>query len=261
MRTIPFGGPGRRSGIVPLALLIVGFLSVAAADAGATLRVESHNDPAGDETPITYRLDNPAWTRSPIEFALRGGETTSFGPQPGTYTVQAFPPSGWKVNDIRCIGPDPAEFVIDVPHGLVTLTHRQGAEQTCAFTNGKVNASGPPSSGVSPSPPPAELPKVKLPDEVALLGVFPGKGSVAVKLRLIKQSVISVQLRHGVRVRARKRVVRKAGTRVVRVSLRSETRRRFRERGRRRVPFTVRIRVAERGGTTKVFWYGVIIPV
>jgi hypothetical protein len=97
--------------------------------------------------------------------------------------------------------------------------------------------------------------------EAALLGVRPGRGFVAVRLRIIRRSVISVQLRRGTHVRARKRVVRRAGTRVVRIWLRRDTRRWYRERGRHRVLFTVRIRVAERRGATKVFWYRVMIAV
>jgi hypothetical protein len=259
MRRISFGGRGRRSRTIPFAVLVTGFLLVTAVDARATLRVESHNDPAGNTTAISYRLDSPAWTREPIAFALHDGESTSFGPGPGTYTVQALPPSGWRVNDIQCIGPDPAQFVIDVPHGLVTMTHQKGAEQTCAFTNGKVNA--PPSSGVAPSPPPEELPEVVVPKEIALLGVRAGKGFVAARLRIIKRSVINVHLRRGTRVLVKKRVVRRAGTRVVRIWLRPKTRRWFRERGRKRVLVTLKVRVAERRGTTKVFWYRVIVPV
>ncbi|HEX2413351.1 MAG TPA: hypothetical protein VHJ39_19460 [Solirubrobacteraceae bacterium] len=69
-----------------------------------------------------------------------------------------MPPSGWRVNDIQCVGPDPTQFVIDVANGLVTVTHGVSSEQTRSFTNGKVNASGPPSSGIAPSPPSDELP-------------------------------------------------------------------------------------------------------
>ena len=242
------------------ALLVIGLVA-GAADAGATLRVASHNDPAGDSTPITYRLDSPTWTRKPIQFALTDGESRSFGPNPGTYTVQALPPSGWRVNDIQCVGPDPAQFVIDVPNGLVTVTHGVSSEQTCSFTNGKVNASGPPSSGVAPSPPSDELPEVTLPREIALLGVHPGKGFVKVRLRIIRRSTISLQLRRGKRMLAFNRVSRRAGVRFARIELRPGTRRRFRNHGRERVEFTLRIKVAERRGTTKVLWYRVLVPV
>jgi hypothetical protein len=256
-----FADRTRWTRILPAALLGAVFFGATAASAGATLRVENHLDPAGDPTLITYRLDSAAWTREPIDFEQRDGESTSFGPQPGTYTVQALVPSGWRVADIKCVGPDPAQFVIDVPNGIVTVTHGPGAEQTCAFTNAKVEASGPPSSGVSPSPPPNELDEVLLPNETALLRVRTGKGYVAARLRLIKRSVISLQLRRNTRVLARKRITRRAGTREVRIALRRDTRRWFRNHGQKRVQVSLRLRVAERNGTTKVFWYRVIIPV
>jgi hypothetical protein len=244
---------------VRVGLIIVAVLTVTAADAGATVRVESHNDPAGNPTGITYRLDSPQWTREPIDFVLHDGGTTSYGPKPGTYTVQALPPPGWKVNDIQCIGPDPADFTIDVAHGVVTMTHRAGSEQTCSFTNGRVGASGPPSAGVAPSPPPDELPKVEVPRKVALLGVFPGRGFVDVRLRVIRRSTIKLHLRRGTRILAHKRVVRRAGVRRVRIRLRTDTRQWFRDRGHKRALFMLKIRVADRRGNKKVFWYRVIV--
>jgi ribosomal protein L31E len=255
--------PGCRRGwprilLVPLS---AGVLAFTASDAAATLRIESHNDPAGDPTTMTYRLDSPAWTPgSAIDFMLREGTSQSFGPGPGTYTVQATPPSGWRVNDIRCVGPDPAQFVIDVPNGLVTMTHGEGAEQTCAFTNGKVGAAGPPSSGVSPSPPANELPKVVIPEEIALLRVRAGTGYVAVRFRLVRSSVIKLQLRRGDRVVAKRRTVRGGGIREEEIRLRPKLRQRLKDRGRKRVPVTLRAVVAEPGGTTKVFRYRVIVP-
>jgi hypothetical protein len=47
---------------------------------------------------------------------------------------------------------------------------------------------------------------------------------------------------------------------VVRISLPREKIRSLRNRGRKRFPVTLRLRVSERGGTTKVFSYRVIIP-
>lgn len=257
---IPFEGRGRRVAMLPLGLLLVGCCAVAAPDAGATVRVASHNDPSGDATAITYRFDSPTWTREPIEFVLRDGETTSYGPQPGTYTVQAIPPPGWQVNDIQCLGPDPAGFIIDVPNGLVTMAHGEDAEQTCSFTNGKVDAPGPPSSGVAPSPPADELAKVKVPKEIALLGVRPGKGFVKATLRIIRRSIVKAQLRRGDRVLARTRVVRRAGTRAVRISLPRETLRSLRNRGRKRLPVTLVLKVFQSRETRKRFSYRVIIP-
>jgi hypothetical protein len=243
---------------VRVSLIIVAVLAVTAADASATVRVQSHNNPAGNPTGVTYRLDSPQWTREPIDFVLHDGEAKTYGPKPGTYTVQALPPSGWKVDDIQCVGPDPADFTIDLAHGIVTMTHRLDAEQTCSFTNGKVGASGPP-TGVAPSPPPDELPTVKLPKHVALLGVIPGKGFVDVRVRIIRRSTITLHLRRGTRVLARKRVVRRAGVRRVRIRLRPETRQFFRDRGQKRALFTLKIRLTDRRGNKKVFWYRVIV--
>jgi hypothetical protein len=246
---------------VGVGLIVVAFLIVTAADAGATIRIESHNDPAGNPTGITYRLDSPQWTRDPIDAVLHDGESKTYGPKPGTYTLQALPPAGWSVNDIQCVGPDPADFAIDVAHGIVTLTHREGAEQTCSFTNGQVGASGPPGTGVAPSPPPGELPKIKVPKKVALLGVTPGRGFVDVRVRVLRRSTIRLHLRRGTRVVARKSVVRHAGVRLLRIRLRPETRRWFRDHGHKRVLFTLKIRIADRRGDKKVFWYRVIVRV
>lgn len=239
-------------------LVLMGVLALTA-EAGATLRVASHNDPAGDPTAMTYVLDSPAWTREPIQFTLGDGDDRSFGPKEGTYTVQAAPPAGWQVIDIQCTGRnDPGEFVIDVPGGLVTIAHRADDDQTCAFTNGKVGASGP-SSGIAPSPPEDELAEV--PREVALLGVRTGRGFVEARLRLIRRSTISLRLHRGTRVLARKRISRRAGVRVVRLELQPNTRRWFRDHGRKRVLMKLRIRVADRRGNRKVFWYGVSVRV
>jgi hypothetical protein len=242
-------------------VLLIGVLALTG-EAGATLRVESHNDPAGDPTAVTYVLDSPAWTREPIQFSLGDGEDRSFGPKEGTYTVQAAPPAGWKVIDIQCVGHgDAGEFVIDVPGGLVTIAHGADYEQTCAFTNGKADASGPPSSGVAPSPPEEELADVRIPREVALLGVRTGRGFAEARLRLIRRSTIGLRLHRGGRVLARKRVSRRAGERVARLWLPPRTRRWFSDHGRKRVEMRLRIRVADRQGNRKVFWYSVIVPV
>jgi hypothetical protein len=244
------------SGLVLIVVLAL------AAEAGATVRVASHNDPAGDRTAVTYVFDSPTWTREPIQFSLRDGDDRSFGPKPGTYTVQAAPPAGWQVIDIQCVGHgDAGEFVIDVPGGLVTIVHGADYEQTCTFTNGKIGASGPRSSGIAPSPPKDELAKIRLPREVALLRVRTGRGFVEARLRLIRRSTIGARLHRGTRVLARKRISRRAGVRVVRLQLPPETRRWFRDHGRKRVLMKLRIRVADRRGNRKVFWYGVRVRV
>jgi hypothetical protein len=239
--------------------LVVGAFLVIAPNAGATIRIENHNHPAGDPTVISYFLESPTWAASPFKFALHDNDFRTFGQPPGAYTARAVLPAGWKTLDIKCVGGDSSEFAIDVPNARVTMQHSSGSEQTCAFTNGKA---GGPSSGVSPSPPPAELPKVKLPNEPALLGVKVGHGYALVKLRLIRRSAITLRIRRGTRTLARKQVVRKAGTRRVRIALRPDTRRWLRMHGRKRVDVTLKIRVAQRrGNVTKAFSYDALIPV
>jgi hypothetical protein len=241
-----------------VSLLVAAVLTVTAPSAGATIRVQSHNDPAGDATAIAYQLNspnNPSWTQ-PISFTLHDGDERSFGPQPGTYTVQALPPAGWRVSDIRCSSLlNPGSFTVDVAHGIVTMNHIKGDEQTCSFTN---STAGPPSSGVAPSPPAEELPEAQ--KNIELLGVRVGKGFVKARVRIIHRSTIKLRLRRGTRVLARKRVVRPAGVRVVKVRLRHATRRWFRDHGRRRVLFTLKTHIADRRGGRKVFWYRVLVP-
>jgi hypothetical protein len=255
-----------RARTIPLPLLIVAFVGATAADAGASLRIASHNYPAGDPTPINYRLENPSWSASPFNFVLHDGEYRTFGQPAGTYTARALLPPGWKVIAIDCIGPDrPGNFVIDVPHAQVTMNHEVADEQTCSFTNGKASASGAPSSGpavsrISPSPPAQELAKVKVPKRVALLGVRARRGFAEVSLRLIRRSVVRLQLLRGTRVIARRQVRRRAGRRVVRIWVPAAMRQRLRSRGRNRVLLTLKLRVIERSGGATRFRYKVIVP-
>lgn len=254
-RMIAFAG---RKGCLRTAgiALFLGALLAVPANAAATVRIENHNSPAGDPARITYFLENSNW-KSPLQFVLRDGEYRSFGPSPGTYTARAAVPEGWKVLDIKCIGPVPENFRIDIPNALVTMTHQANDEQTCAFTVGKAGA---PSSGVSPSPPASELRKVQVPKETALLGVRVGRGYAEAELRLIRRSVVKLKLRRGKSVLARKLALRRAGTRVVRIRLRPETREWFRTHGRERVALTLKVRVVPRKGKAKVFWYRAIVP-
>jgi hypothetical protein len=259
--TFPF--VQRRSLLTRAALIVLAtaFSAVTATSAGATLRIENHNDPAGDPTPISYRLENPNWSASPFDFVLHDGEFRTFGQPPGSYTARALLPPGWKVIAIKCIGPArPGSFVIDVPHGQVIMNHQPGDEQTCAFTN-KANGSGPPSSGVSPSPPDEELPKVDVPNRPALLGVQPGRrGSVIVTLRIVRSSHIRLRLVRRGRAIATKRVHRRAGKRVLTIAMPADLRQRLRHRGRTQAVLTLKVRVEQRHGGSKSFRYGVIVP-
>jgi hypothetical protein len=249
------------STLAVLIVLAAAFSAVTATSARATLRIENHNDPAGDPTPISYRLENPNWSGSPFDFVLRDGEFRTFGQPPGGYTARALLPPGWTVTAIKCIGPPrPDAFVIDVPHGQVVMNHQAGDEQTCAFTN-KKKGSGPPSSGVSPSPPDEELPEVKVPKRTALLGVQPGRrGTVIVTLRIIRSSHIRLKLIRGGRVIATKRVHRRAGERVVAIAMPSDLRKRLKQRGRTQVMLMLKVRVVPRHGRPKSFRYRVIVP-
>jgi hypothetical protein len=259
--TFPAVKRRRMSRLTALSVLATAFSAVTATSAGATLRIENHNDPAGDPTPISYVLENPNWSASPFPFELRDGEFKTVGQPPGSYTARAVLPAGWKVIAIKCIGPPrPDAFVIDVPNGRVIMNHQAGDEQTCAFTNKKAGT-GPPSSGVSPSPPDEELPKVEIPNRPALLGVRPGRrGSVIVTLRIVRSSIIRLRLVRRGRVIATKRVHRRAGKRVLTIAMPADLRRRLRHRGRTQVVLTLKVRVVQRHGGAKSFRYRVIVP-
>jgi hypothetical protein len=243
-------------------LLGLACLACAASEAGATLGIENHNDPAGDTTRINYRLESPSFS-APIPFTLDGGayHYTSFGVQPGTYTVQALPPTGWAVGDIQCVGPDEGDFAIDVANGRVTVTHGAAEEHICAFTNRKLSpGGGAPSPGVSPTPSRAELPKVVIPRRPALVGVKAGRGYAEATIRITRRSVIKGWLlRHKSRVVGRKRIVRAAGTHAIRVKLQPKRMRRMQRRGMKRVTLTLRIAVTARAGATHVFRHRVVV--
>jgi hypothetical protein len=245
-------------------VVILAFMTIAAADARATLRFDNHNDPAGDPTVINYRLTSPTWSGSPFDFALTDGDYRSFGVPAGVYTAQALLPAGWVVGDIDCVGPRPEDFAKDIPSGRVTVTHGAKDEHLCTFTNRKAPQGGggqPPSPGVSPSPPPAQLPKVVLPRRPALLGVSAGRGYAEASLRIMRRSEIKGRLlRHAKRLVGAARIVRKAGTHTIRVPLERERMRRMRRRGMENVTLTLRIVVtARRSGVTHAFRHRVIV--
>jgi hypothetical protein len=239
----------------------VAVTAIAAGPAAATVRVENHNDPAGDPTVISYQLINPDWSASPFAFSLRDNDFKTFGQPPGAYTARALLPPGWKTTAIRCVGPGrPGDFEIDVPNGQVTMNHQQDDEQSCAFTNRRLSAPGAPSSGLSPSPAPNELPKVRLPRRVALLSVVPGKGRVTASIRLMRSSHVRLRLFRRDRVIATKLVHRKAGKRVITIAMPKELRKRLRARGRTEVVLTLKIKVIPRHGPKKAFRYTAIVP-
>jgi len=178
------------------------------------------------------------------------------------YLVQACPPAGWKVQDIQCVGASPAVFQIDVPNGRVTINHAQGAEDTCTFTNGRATAAGAgPTTGVAPAPPASELPKVSLPKKAALLRVTGGRLFASATVRVTRRSIIKGQLlTSDRRVAGTARIVKGAGTHVVRVNLTRAMRRVLAQRGQKRVRLTMRVVVVPvAGGAPQVFRFGVLV--
>jgi hypothetical protein len=265
-----------RIGTLTVSLLLL--TGVAAPSAQATLRVVNHNDPAGDATLITYRLSTPERPQLVPDFQLRDEQCllpqdaehcgTSFGVDPtiyGTsYTIQALLPPGWRTEAIQCIGVGvPGEFTKDVANGRVTVLHQDKSyEQTCAFTNGRLSGSGgqggSPSSGLSPSIPASEASKVALPRGPALVGIRVGRGFALATVRITRRSVIKCQLLSGKIVVGTARVVRDAGTRTVRVTLRQKTWRSLRARGLKRKTFVLKVTTAA-GKATHVFRHRVLL--
>ena len=264
----------RRTGLITALTLIS--VSVPAATAGATIRVQNHNDPAGDPMVAGYTFQLPATSES-IDFSLADGADRSFGPGPGTYVVQSRLPAGWQVADIQCVGPSPAGFAIDVAQGRVTITHGPEAEQTCSFTNRRIADTGSPpptgnptqspagggtpaATGVAPTPLPSELPVVSLPRTPALIGVVGGRRSAVATLRLVRRSIVRAQLLwRGKRVVGSTRVVREKGTRTVTVRLTKEGRRFLRRQGRVRPKLTLRVVVVQDKKAPRVFTFGVLV--
>jgi hypothetical protein len=244
-----------------VSLLLPAAVLGTAADAGATLRIEHHLDPAGDPTVVSYRVDGPTWTSG--AFPMIDGEYKSFGPNDaGTYTLQALPPAGWAAGDIQCFGRAPSDFTIDVANARVTVQHGPDDEHVCAFTHRRVGASGsvPQTPGVAPTARPEELPKVVIPNRPEILGIVPGRRSAAVTVRLVRRTVVNARLQT-VRGKVLKalRVERNAGTYTLRVRLTRKDARRLARRGRDEVTLTFRVVMTERGGARRVFRHGVVV--
>jgi hypothetical protein len=250
--------------VMRLAVLSATIFALAAPSAHATLRVVSHNDPAGDPTLMTYRLLQPP-NPNPLvpDFTLADGASRSFGVNPGTYVFQAVPPAGWHVTAIQCVGRNhPGEFTIDVPNARVTAVHEDKAhEQTCTFTSSKVvgSSSGPPSSGISPSVPPSEASKVKLPTGPALLRVRVGRGFASATVRVTRRSVIRCQLLRGRRVVGTARVTHQPGAYTIRVAVTRRQLRAMRRQGLKRVTLTLKVVTVADNKATHVFRYRVLV--
>jgi hypothetical protein len=257
-----------RSRALLVAALVLSFFAATAAEAGATLEIQSYNDPAGDATVMTYRLltsaGQPLGGGVADPFTLTEGEPKSFGPPSGTYIWKAVPPAGWQVSDIKCLNrfrpTNAGEFTPDLANGQVTVVHAGAEDQYCAFTNRRISApgAGAPSTGVSPTLPGAHGAASKT---TALLGVKPGLGFASATIRLARKSLIKAQLLNGKRVVGSVRVTHKAGTHVVKVLLSQRYRQSLKRQGRKRVTLTVRVVVVGSNHVTKVFRYGVIVRV
>jgi hypothetical protein len=244
---------------------------VLAAPASATLRVESFNDPVGDRTQMTYRITGGTLP-TPIVVALPIGEGTnanesSYGPPPGVYVIQGVPAAGWRVADIQCVSSvSPSVFTIDVPNGRVAVNHGGAEDDTCAFTNRPISASAAPGAaaapGVAPSPPAEEVAGVPLPRKAAVLRVVAGRGFASATVRVTRASIIKGQLLwRNNRVVGSVRVVRTAGSHVVRVTVK-QSMRRLLARQKQPVRLTLRLVVSPRaGGTVQVFRFGVRVRI
>ena len=253
----------RRRGLlrrgVLLAIVSGVLLGATAPEAGATVDVTNHNDPAGDPTPIAYRLFPPP-PAAPVDFALHDGEYQGFGPFQGIVVVQVLLPAGWEVEDIQCSGTTPqSAFAIDKANGKVTITHNIADEQFCSFTNRRTAVPGGGSSGVTPAPPP-NLAGIAIPDKPALLHVKVGRRYADATIRITRRSVIKSQLLWRGHVVGTAREVRKPGTYDVTVSIRPSTARRFRHQGRKRVTLTLRVVVVASRRPAHVFRYRVVVP-
>jgi hypothetical protein len=250
-----------------VAVLVLSFFAATAAEAGATLEIQSYNDPAGDATVMTYRLllpsGQPVLGGIPDPFTLTEGEPKSFGPGDGTYVWKALPPAGWQVSDIKCLNrfrpTEAGEFTPDLANGQVTVRHLGTEDQYCAFTNRRISAGAlAPSTGVSPTLPGASGSQGAS-RTTALLGVKPGLRYASATIRLARKSVIKAQLLKGKRVVGSVRVTHRAGTHVVKVFLKKRYRQSFQRQGLKRVTLTVRVVVVGSNHVTKVFRYGVIV--
>jgi hypothetical protein len=263
----------RRPGTIgALAVSILLLMTIAAPAANATLRIENHTDPAGDPTVMTYNitradqtwtsgdfnLDAIAWYRS---FGQHGGTVAA----PVPYVVQAKLPSGWQVAAIQCLGAGrPGEFNVDVANGRVTMNHVDGDEQTCAFTNRRISASGSTGStgssgsGITPSLPPAQLAKVALPNRPALLRVTTARRSATATVRVVRRSTIKGQLLWKGHVVGSARVVHKAGTYPFKVTLSKSGLRLLRSHHLKRATLTLRV-VVTAGKTSRTFKIGALV--
>jgi hypothetical protein len=168
-----------------------------------------------------------------------------WGPQPVTLTgtqTANDPVPAMRMGPLPQYDPD-LSFGADIPTPTPTATPHPTVTLTRV---------------ARPAPPPTGPARVAEPREAALLGVIAGRGFAKATVRIGRRSLISGRLlRRKTRVVGTKRVVRRAGTHVVRVPLERKVRRQLRRRGVRRVTLTLRIAIVARGEATQVFRYRV----
>jgi hypothetical protein len=258
-----YAGRVPRSRIALLAVLIVTLFAAVAAEAGATVRVETHTDPAGDPTLFSYSLSGPTISE-PRTAQIADGDYRGWGVPPGIYTMQASPPAGWRVAAIQCTdqAQSTAAFAIDVANARVTVDHRSAAadpantHHVCAFTLQRAGGSGVAGTrqtGIAPTPLITGQTNTQRPARSALARVRSGRRSALGTVRLARRAVVRATLLNGNRVVGSKRVVRNAGEHRVRVNIKRSELRRLRAGGKKRATLRLRVVIAERSGSTRVF--------
>jgi hypothetical protein len=258
-----YAGGIPRSRIALLAVLVVTLLATMAAEAGATVRVETHTDPAGDPTLFSYSLTGPTISE-PRTAQVGDGDYRGWGVPPGVYTMQASPPAGWRVAAILCTdqAQNTAAFQIDVANARVIVDHTSAANDpenthhVCAFTFQRLAGSavaGTRTTGIAPTPLITGGSQSARPTRASLTRVTGGRRSALGTVRLARRSVVRATLLSGKRVVGSTRVVRNAGEHRVRVNIKRSELRRLRAGGRKRATLRLRVVIAERPGSTRVF--------
>jgi hypothetical protein len=262
--TLPDRRRDPRLRIALVAVLVVTFIAAMAAEAGATVRVEHHTDPAGDMTLFTYNLLRADGSVKNTTQLDSRDWNTSFGPGPGTYVMQAVPPAGWRVVAIQCTdqhGGTAGIEAIDLANARVTINHTvpdpnpANNHHVCAFTNARLGAGAAAAgtSGVAPTPVITGGVASTRPTRTAVSRVVGGRRSASVTVRLARSAVIRANLLSGRRVVGTRRLVRAAGEHQLKVNIPRKEVRRLRAGGRTRATLRLRVVLAEQGGTTRVF--------
>ncbi len=150
--------------------------------------------------------------------------------------------------------PVPAMRMGPLPQYDPDLSYGRGAPTPTPSPTVTPMPAATPARATRPTPTPTAPARAVRPRKPALLSVTTGRGYAEATVRITRRSVVTGRLlRGGIRVVGSKRVVARAGTRVVRVSLERKVRRQLRRRGLERVTLTLRIAVVAHNGATRVF--------